>query len=1100
MKLRPSILHSKLLIPKANEALPRPRLVGALQEIRLKKLALVIAGAGYGKTTLVAQTMANLGADAVWYSLDEADQDFVTFLNYLATGIRKIHPGFGKDWEDTRQVSLTSPQQREGLLRNFLAEVERHLDDDLIMVLDDFYRVQDSPDIAQTLEFLLAQMPPTLHLILVSRTAPPLKISRLRAHAEIIELGEPDLSFRPEETEQLYKKCLEADISASGIARLQQKTQGWAAGLILCYHARKSNPTQDLDRWEVGSGSRSFIHQYFAENIFAPQPEAIRDFLLKSSLLSQLEPDLCEALFPGRPTRQILETLWTQHLFTFPYGETGSHFQYHHLFQDFLRTTLARDYNREEVAKLHQVIGTAWEARGNIPEALRHFLAGRHYRDLCRLLGGMVFYDFLDCSLGFLREVLQQIPAAMRERDARLIYLQARLASLAGDLRQAIAGLHNALDNFQAMGDTVGADSCLKDLGFHYYLTGDVQSAYRQMQDLWGKPHADPFFPAEVAGYLILFASLLGKMSEADSYFDCVHTSLLGVDETNKKLISAWLNLCYSNRHHLAGDFGKAMELTLDSLDTFTQAGMEPFLPLANFQAALTSYYLCQPAEGYSYAVTGLSLAEKLGIYDHQYAWLLYARAMNGMARDAVQALRDAQASLVIFGRHGNAWGQASVYELLGTLQRREQKWTAAQESLEAGLHALAGLSMPAIQMALNLERAELLIDTRTSQDALKLLEGIRLESCISTFHVFRRHLLSSRIYAEQGDAGRAVATLQRALELSRENSYHAWFGKAGGWLAPILAQCYAQGIMPEEVEKILAAAGQEAGKALSRLKRGANSRLRRTVTRLEAVVPPKTLVPLRIQCLGTFSVAIGDEAIPAASWRSSKGEKLFKYLVVKGRQEFVPKDELLEALWPQEDPVTTSKRFHVALSWLRRLLEPHLQRGEPSSYILRQDDTYRLEVGPGGGIDWQDFEQAAVRAENIATTDADVTPAHLLKAVALYGGPLFPADPYDDWLEPARERLHDLYLRVLARIIALFEKQGNWTKVSEYAEQYLIIDPYAEPIYGALMRGQARLGEMGRLVRTFARCSEKIEVDLGCPVSDAIVDLYHRLTSRKAE
>jgi len=1101
MKQRLTLLHSKLIIPKTTGTLVRTRLIEVIQTIGQKKLALVIAAAGYGKTTLLAQTVAALQVDTVWYCLDEADQDFTTFLSYLLTGIRKYHAEFGKDLEKKSHFPSTSPKHREGLLLDFLTEAEKRINDEMILVLDDFYKVQDSPEIIWSIEFLLARMPPVLHLVIVSRKYPDLRISRYRSMLEVIELGEAELSFQIGEIKQLFVQFFKFDLGVTDIDKLFEKTGGWAAGLILCYLAWESNPAIGNDCLTEIGRSRQFIHQYLEENIFANQPADTKVFMLKTSLLSRLEPELCAVLFPGQPSREILQTLCDQHLFTFPYGEGASHFQYHQLLQDFLREEVERSFKPNEVAQFHHAIGMALEGKGRISEAMRHFLEGGHHEEFCRLIGDMVFQDFLDCSLGFLREALNQIPATWLESDARLVYVRAKLASLRGDLQQAITGYKDALAKFQAAGDGKGVASSLKDLGVHYYLTGNVQGAYQQMTKLWGQTHPDPFFPAEVAGFLILFSAILGRWTEADSYFDTIRSSLTGADAATKKLVGSWLNLCYSNRHYLCGDFEKALELTLKALEVFTRSGLEPFLPLANMQAALICFYQARPVEGHRYAVTGLSLANQFGIYDHQYAWLLYTAGLNSFGKgDFVQAVGESRESLAIFSNHGNCWGQASVYELLSLIQREQQNLIKAEEYIEAGQKIVAGLPMPVTQGSLALRRAQLLIDQGAYGDALSLLENYGEYIAVSRFNLFCRHLLHSQVHYRRGEVEKAATALQPALVLAREYGYSAWFYREAAWVVPVLVRCYSQEIMADFLEEIFSGGGREIREALGSLKGAPNTRIRRVATSLQAALPLEDLAPLRIQCLGAFLVSVGGKIIPTTTWRSAKGEKLFKLLVVKGRQEFVPKEMLLEALWPQEDPSNTNSRFHVTLSGLRKLLEPNLKRGVPSSYIVRQGEAYRLEIGALGSIDFLEFLQASAQAEKIDLKDANGALASYLKAESLYGGPLLPADPYDDGFREERENLEGTYLRTLGKIIGLYEGKGDWQKGCDYAEKYLAIDAYAESIYCALMRCQAQLGEIGRVAQTFSRCKDIIMANLDCPVSDNTVALYLRLTEKMAQ
>ena len=306
-------------------------------------MALVTGGAGYGKTTLIAQAMAHIGADIVWYCLDESDGDFSTFMGYLMAGIRKHQPAFERQLEEKLSVPSISEKGREGILLEFLVEIEKCIASDMIIVLDDFHTVQDNSTITNALNFVLARTPSNLHWIFSGRTDPAIQTSRYRAMLDVIDIGEAALAFRMDETERLYAELLKVSITESAIRNLLERTGGWAAGLILYFNALRSNhfAAEEERLFELGK-SRRFIFQYMEENIFAGQPYEVKEFMLKSSLLSRLDPVFCDKLTGRTDSGQILNMLCNNHLFTFPYGDEGHCYKYHHLLQDFLQDRLQR--------------------------------------------------------------------------------------------------------------------------------------------------------------------------------------------------------------------------------------------------------------------------------------------------------------------------------------------------------------------------------------------------------------------------------------------------------------------------------------------------------------------------------------------------------------------------------------------------------------------------------------------------------------------------------------------------------------------------------------------------------------------------------------
>jgi DNA-binding SARP family transcriptional activator len=304
--------------------------------------------------------------------------------------------------------------------------------------------------------------------------------------------------------------------------------------------------------------------------------------------------------------------------------------------------------------------------------------------------------------------------------------------------------------------------------------------------------------------------------------------------------------------------------------------------------------------------------------------------------------------------------------------------------------------------------------------------------------------------------------------------------------------------MMREYIEGIFRQAGHRGRFALETLKRASDGRMRSIAAELTAILPAETSPPLIIRCLGKFEISVDGRPIPSGNWRSLAVARLFKFLTVKTGQGFVPKDILLEFLWPEENPAVTNKRFHVALTTLRRRLEPKLKRGVPSSYILRQNDAYRLETGPQGRIDFKDFLSEIDAANRVEKRDETEAMNRYLKAESLYGGPLFEEDPFVDAFIPDRAMLQQRYLHVLSKIIHLFEQHGNWTACLSYTEKYLAIDPFAEPVHCAIMRCYYALGETSRIAAAFNRCRTTITAELGCSPGPEVERQYRLLMENR--
>ncbi|BBO90619.1 hypothetical protein DSCOOX_37990 [Desulfosarcina ovata subsp. ovata] len=1067
-----------------------------LSAITTQKMGLIVAGAGYGKTTLAAQCIADLKVDGVWYGLEESDSDLATFLTYLVEGIRERHPGFAAGIEERWAESLLLSTRREMVLAELLAEVERWVTQTMVIVLDDYYLVDAHSSVHTVLEDLLHRSGPMLHFVVISRHEPPLKISRLRAMLEVVDIGEDDLTFHREEIARLYHDQLKTPLGDPEMAALYAATGGWAAGLILFYHAARgrSGGAPDGGLPAVGK-TKDYIFKYFKENIFDRLAPELQRFMIQTALLDRLEPDLCDTLLNRRDSRTILDMLCREHLFTFKSTDENAPFRYHHLLQEFLRRQLETTRDRNAIATLHMDIGHAMEKNGDLFGAIRHYFAGRHFEAIGRLIKGMMMRDIMECPLAFLGMVLEKIPEALLSQEPRLIYLRAKLTSIQGNPHQAIDGLRKALVQFRGQKDESGVASCLKDLSYHYYITGNIRRARKEMAPLWGRPHDDPFFSMEVAGLLILFCAILGDMPAADDYHREAIRFSSRSGKTGRSLVENWLNLCYSYRFYCSGAFEKAYRINAKAMHGFRRDGMIGPLPLAYFQAALISFYRGRHRSGGAYADKGLRLARTVGFSDSTYAWLLYSRALNQVTRrNSAQSIDDAELALQIFTRHDNFWGQASIHEVIAMHHQARHAPDQAQAALRQGLTVIDGLDLPFTWAALTLRLAQVCMDQGDDARAHGWIDHPRSRFAVSDFHLFRLFRLKAQIAAGQRQPASAIDHMATALQIARANHYDPWVLKGGDRMISTLLACHAGGIMRSYIERLFAGADESLQAQLARQKNAAH-RNQMVADARPAFSPQRWQAPLEIQCLGPFTVSCGERVIPDRDWRSANVRRLFQYLTLKSGQGFIPKDVLLELLWPGEDPQKTNRRFHVTMTALRKLLEPDLKRGVPSNYILRQNDGYRLEPGRKGTIDFIDFLNRCRQLQQSTDPAAPNRLDAMLHAASIYNGDLFQEEPYADWCVQDREAIQSRYRELLLAIIRTYEARSDWNACIPWAEKHLIIDRYAETVYRTLMRCHFHRGDRVRLEQVYHRCKANIAVDLNSPLSPQTTALYDRLS-----
>jgi LuxR family maltose regulon positive regulatory protein len=373
MVMASPLLETKLYVPRRRRSVvPRPRLSERLNRGAEAKLTLVSAPAGFGKTTLLAEWLADAPADewsAAWLSLDHGDNHAASFWSYLIAALQTVEPGVGAS-----AISLlTSPQPPpiETVLATLINELSR-ISHDVVLVLDD-YHVIDASDIHDGMAFLLDHLPRQLHLVIASRADPSLALARLRARGELVEIRAADLRFTPDEAAAYLNESMGLHLTAVDVSALESRTEGWIAALQLA--ALSMHGRDDVTDFIAGfAGDDRHIVDYLVEEVLQRQPDRVRSFLLQTSIIDRLSGPLCDAVTGQDSGKAMLETLDRGNLFMVPLDDRRRWYRYHHLFADVLHVRLL-DEQPDQVQDLHRR-ASAWYAQNGEPfQAIRHALA-----------------------------------------------------------------------------------------------------------------------------------------------------------------------------------------------------------------------------------------------------------------------------------------------------------------------------------------------------------------------------------------------------------------------------------------------------------------------------------------------------------------------------------------------------------------------------------------------------------------------------------------------------------------------------------------------------------------------------------------------------
>lgn len=386
------ILATKLYIPPPRPQLVlRPHLIEQLNKglLSARKLTLISASAGFGKTTLVCEWVAALTPSllpsgdglvrAAWLSLDEGDNDPVRFITYLIAALQTINAGLGEGVLPTLQSHQQS--QIEMALTALLNEISV-IPDSFLLILDD-YHVIDSKPVDNALAFLVEHLPPQMHLVITTREDPQIPLARLRARGQLNELRAADLQFTPAEATEFLNRVMGLNLSDSDIAALESRTEGWIAGLQLAALSMQGH--QDAASFiKSFTGSHRFVLDYLIEEVLGQQSEKIQAFLLRTSILDRMCGPLCDAVLldPSTSGQEILEQLERANLFIVPFDNERRWYRYHHLFGDLLRQRLGQP---QELPEYHLRASAWYEANNDLAAAFQHALAANDFERAARL-------------------------------------------------------------------------------------------------------------------------------------------------------------------------------------------------------------------------------------------------------------------------------------------------------------------------------------------------------------------------------------------------------------------------------------------------------------------------------------------------------------------------------------------------------------------------------------------------------------------------------------------------------------------------------------------------------------------------------------------
>jgi LuxR family maltose regulon positive regulatory protein len=431
------VLETKLTRPRVrSEHIARRELLAGLRS-GSRRLTLLAAPPGFGKTTLLAEWAAD-GPAFAWLSLDDDDNDPARFFAYVAAALRRVEPDIGeRALAALRSAGADLIELVLPLLLNDLAGLDR----DLVLVVDDYHLITN-PQIHEAIAYLIDRSPAAFRLVLATREDPPLPLGRLRAGGELAELRAGELRFNDEETAAFLTEALGLELSAEDVARLQTRTEGWPAALYLAALSLsgREDASELIERF---AGDDRFLVDYLATEVLARQTPELRSFLLRTSILKRFCGPLCDAVAERQDSASLLADLERSNLLLVPLDTRREWYRYHHLFGELLQYELAAT-DRDAVAVLHRRASAWYRDAGLIVDAAHHATAAGDLDAAVELVARHYAFFVDRGQLATVLRWLEALPNAVTEQDWLLCFAGTVVTAHAGDLDAAERWLERA--------------------------------------------------------------------------------------------------------------------------------------------------------------------------------------------------------------------------------------------------------------------------------------------------------------------------------------------------------------------------------------------------------------------------------------------------------------------------------------------------------------------------------------------------------------------------------------------------------------------------------------------------------------------------------
>lgn len=1040
-------LRTKLLPPRpAPEMLSRARLIERLHANLKLPVTLVTANAGSGKTTLVADFLRRQEQPFVWYQLDHTDADPSVFLGYLAYGIQQRVAGFGDSLFAYLQQAGELADQSERAVDVLLNEILEHVEQQLIIVLDDYHHLGTQSLVHVLVDRLIAYLPDVVHLIIISRDLPPLTLARRRSQHSLALIDRTDLLFTDEETQELLRKVFGLALTPEQLREYGERTHGWITALQLVRQvaqrqaASGENQDQTPEPLAVLHQSERDIFEYFAEEVFAAESPKTQQFLTHVALLDRIEVETCARLYPDVQCSVALPALVRGNVFmTVASDARGEEYRLHPLFQSFLRRRLRVEAGAAGVAAEHRRCAqyfldhSAWE------QAVRHLLEAGEFEQAAGVIAEHGNAWIASGKLHSLATLAEALPAAALGAHPRALAHRAEVARLRGEFEVARNLLRRASGALREQGDREGEAEALHSLATIARRRGDYQAAFEYLDRAVDLTPPASVVRTKCGNTRGLCLVSMGEWTAAEREFRvALQSAEERNDEHHVRLITHNLGLPAMVR----GDFGEALHW----LRRMRAEAGEPPIPQeawAHLNIARCHLYRGEVDDCEQHLDRALercqlfNLVGQLGETFEAYGNLYRERGELARAAEFYErAARSYDEAGIDLARVELIEEQAFLSLRAGDPARARAQVDRLAELRPAGKDDLAHYTATLARGRIMLAQRDYAVAAAELNPALKYFHRRGLyyyeaQTCMS--------LAACELQA--GREPQMLERLRRALDLAARYDYEHWLRQELTSHPEVFASEYAQELLPADLRAELSTI----------LKRGPQP-----ATVPAAVFAAKPLVDLAINMLGPVEI-VRDPARPFAAdaWTTRRARDILCFIASRSHRR-AAKDTIIDTFWAEDD-LGVKKNFHPTISHIRKALNSNQPLKQ--NLIVYRDGDYQFNPEFSYRIDTEQVDQLIADGEAARRArDFDLCIGCYEQAIALYRGE-FMQGSYEPWVEEQRAYYREQYLRMLESLAVVAEKKQEWSRTMDLAQRILREDPFREDIHCLVMRAQAAQG-----------------------------------------